>query len=97
MAKESMVTRTITTTAATVLCLDVETGEPCNRTFVIPRIPKKESDILKMASKALAVDEPNVRPVHVVYTDQTSKIYGMTESDFLKYAVEVHRNAPKAE
>lgn len=91
MAKESMITRTITTTTCIVLCLDVENGEPVNRSFVIPRIPKNEKLILKFAEKELAVKEPNVKPVHVVDTVEDSKIYGMTENDFLKYAKEVVR------
>ena len=90
MAKESMITRTITTTTCIILCLDVETGEPCNRSFTMPRIPKKEKDILKFAEKEL-VNEPNVKPVHVVDTVEDSKIYGMTENEFLKYAKEVVR------
>ena len=91
MARESMVTRTITTTTCIILCLDVETGEPCNRSFVIPRIPKKEKDILKFAEKELA-NEPNVKPVHVVDTVNDQKIYGITENEFLKYAREVTRS-----
>ena len=91
MAKESMVTRTITTTNCIILCLDVETGEACNRNFVMPRVPKKEKDILKFAEKELAANEPNVKPVHVVDTINDQKIYGMTESEFLKYAHEVTR------
>ena len=98
MAKESMITRTITTTLATVLCLDVETGEPCSRSFKIPRIPKKENEILKFAAKVLAESEPNVHAVHVVETLIDEKIYGMTESEFLKHAVPVTRpTAKKAE
>lgn len=92
MAKESMVTRTITTTNCIVLCLDVNSGEPCNRSFTIPRTPKKEKDILKFAEKELANTEPDVKPVHVVDTVSSQKIYGMTENDFLKYAKEVTRS-----
>lgn len=83
--RESKITRTIVTTEATVLCLDIDTAEPCNRTFVIPRQPKKDSDIIKFAAVALK-DEPNLRPVHVVDINVKETLYGMSESVFLKYA-----------
>lgn len=92
--RESKITRTITTTTATILCLDVEAGEPMNRTFQLPGEYKKERDIIKAAEKIH--DEPNVKLVHVVDTEVTSKLYGMPESLFLKYAVEVTR-VPRAE
>lgn len=89
MAKESMVTRTIRTTRAQVLCLDIETGEACNRAFTIPRQPKKDKDILKFASTALAATEPNVHPVHVVDLEVSEDLYGMPESTFLTYAQKI--------
>lgn len=92
MAKESMITRTIKTTTADILCLDVDSGEACNRSFVLPRVPKKEKEILAFAAEILAVDEPSVHPVHVVNTEVNEKLYGMPESTFLKYAEEIHRN-----
>lgn len=86
MAKESMITRTIRTTRANVLCLDIETGEPCNRAFTVPRQPKKDKEILKFAEAALAATEPNVHPVHVVDLEVHEDLYGMTESKFLANA-----------
>lgn len=87
--RESKITRTITTTNATILCLDVEAGEPMNRTFQLPGEYKKERDIIKAAEKIN--DEPNVKLVHVVNTEVTQKLYGTTESLFLKYAEEITR------
>lgn len=93
MAKESMITRTIRTTRAIVLCLDIETGEPCNRAFTIPRQPKKDKEVLKFAEAALAASEPNVHPVHVVDLDVCEDLYGMTESKFLANAEKITRTA----
>lgn len=93
--RESKITRTITTTNVTILCLDVEAGEPMNRTFQLPGEYKKERDIIKAAEKIH--DEPNVKLVHVVDTEVTSKLYGMPESLFLKYAEEVTRKTADAE
>lgn len=94
MAKESMITRTIVTTDANILCLDVDSGEPCNRVFTLPRTYAKEKDILRRAEKLLA-DEPNVHPVHVVSTTVKETLYGMPESLFLAHA-EVITKAHKA-
>lgn len=85
MAKPSMVTRTITTTIATILCLDIESGEACNRTVPLAKTYAKEKDIIKAASKAMA-DEPNVHPVHVVDVEIVEKRYGMPESKFIQEA-----------
>ena len=46
MARQPMVTRTIITTKVNVMCLDVEHGEPCNRTITIPRTYKDEKALL---------------------------------------------------
>lgn len=86
MAKESMITRTIVTTDAEILCLDVESGEACNRSITLPRTYKKEKEILKLAEKEIMETEPNVHPVHVVHTNIKETLYGMPESTFLKYA-----------
>ena len=37
MARQPMVTRTIQTTHATVLCLNIPDAEPFNQTVVLPR------------------------------------------------------------
>lgn len=95
MAKESMITRTIKTTLANVLCLDIESGEACNRSFLIPREPKKEKEILKFAEAQLSVSEPAVHPVHVVDVQVMEELYGMTESKFLANAEKISRPAKK--
>lgn len=91
MAKESMITRTIRSTTATVLCLDIDSGEACNRSFTIPRQPKKEKEILQFAAKELAATEPSVHPVHVVETLVSEDLYGMPESKFLANAEKITR------
>lgn len=95
MAKESMITRTIKTTLANVLCLDIESGEACNRSFLIPREPKKEKEILKFAEAQLAASEPAVHAVHVVDCQVKEELYGMTESKFLANAEKISRPAKK--
>ena len=86
MAKPRMITRTISTTVADILCLDIETGEACNRSFTFPGQFKKDSEILKAAAKKLETTEPNVHAVHVVGIAKLETLYGMTEADFLAHA-----------
>ena len=93
MAKESMITRTIKTTAATVLCLDIETGEPCNRTFTLSGERTKEKDVIKEVSALLADYEPSVKAVHLVDTVIVEQLYGMPESTFLEFAKPFERKA----
>ena len=87
MAKPRMITRTISTTVADVLCLDIETGEACNRSFTFPGVFKKDSEILKAAAKNLESTEPNVHAVHVVGVAKLDTLYGMTEADFIANAI----------
>lgn len=84
MAKESKITRTIQTTEATILCLNIETAEPENKTIVLPRTYKNERDIIRAAEKQNT--DSNLRLVHVVDVELHSQLYGMPESLFLKYA-----------
>lgn len=97
MAKPRMITRTITTTNATVLCLDVESGEPENRTFALPGTFKKDSEILKAAAKNLAETDPNVHAVHVVNVTTDEILYGMTEAAFLANAHEIPKKTAVSE
>lgn len=82
--RKPMVTRTIISTKATVLCLNVETAEPCNKEFVLPRTYKDEKKILK-AIEAMNDDE-NLKAVHVVKVETLEELYGMTEEEFIKNA-----------
>ena len=95
MAKESMVTRTIVTTDAEILCLDIESGEACNRSITLPRTYKKDKEILKLAERIITETEPNVHPVHVVHTTIKNTLYGMSEVTFLKYAEILPARQPK--
>lgn len=92
MAKVPMVTRTIKTTTAIILCLDIDSGEPCNRSFTLPRERKNEKEILKAVAPMLK-HEPSIKPVHVVDTVINEQLYGMSEADFLIHAVPITKSA----
>lgn len=96
MARTPMVTRTIQTTKANVLCLNIVEGEPFNKVVTLPRTYKDENAMLKVISKM--VDNDEVKAVHVVdyYVEET--LYGMTEQRFIELAqVMPPRNVAKAD
>lgn len=96
MARTPMVTRTIQTTKANVLCLNIVEGEPFNKVVTLPRTYKDENAMLKVISKM--VDNDEAKAVHVVdyYVEET--LYGMTEQRFIELAqVMPPRNVAKAD
>lgn len=84
MARTPMVTRTIQTTKANVLCLDIVEGEPFNKVVALPRTYKDENAMLKAISKM--VDNDEVKAVHVVDSYVEETLYGMTEQRFIELA-----------
>lgn len=96
MARTPMVTRTIQTTKANVLCLNIVEGEPFNKVVTLPRTYKDENAMLKVISKMIDNDE--VKAVHVVNSYVEETLYGMSEQRFIDLAqVMPPRNAAKAD
>lgn len=89
-----MVTRTIITTKATALCLNLETAEPYNETIILSGTFKSKKDVLKAFSKTY--DEEDVKKaVSIVDYTEEETLYGMTEQDFLQYAKELPKRGEK--
>ena len=84
MARVPMVTRTITTTKVNVMCLDIESGEPCNKITVVPRTYKDDETLLKKVKEVLETD--TLKPVHIVDKEEIETLYGMTEQEFIEHA-----------
>ncbi len=84
MARTPMVTRTIVTTKATIMCLDVEAGEPFNKEVTLPRTYKDEKALLKKVKPLVETD--TIKAVHVVDTEEVETLYGMTEQEFIENA-----------
>lgn len=84
MARIPMVTRTITTTKAEVLCLDIMSAEPFNQTVTLPRTYKDEKTLMKKVAEI--IDCENVKAVHVVAKEEVETLYGMTEQEFITLA-----------
>lgn len=84
MARIPMVTRTIQTTTANVLCLNIKEGEPFNKEVVLPRTYKDEKSMMKVVEQLINTED--VKAVHIVHTDVNETLYGMTEQEFIAAA-----------
>lgn len=84
MARVPMVTRTIQTTRANVMCLDIERGEPFNKEVILPRTYNDEKAMLKQAEKV--INDDTVKAVHIVAFNVEETRYGMTEQQFIEVA-----------
>lgn len=66
------------------MCLDIETGEPCNRSVVVPRTYKEDEKLLKKVKEVL--ETATLKPVHIVDKEEIETLYGMTEQEFIEHA-----------
>lgn len=85
MARKPMVTRTITTTKANVLCMDIQKAEPFNKVVTLPRTYKDDKTLMKKVQEVVETD--TVKVVHVVDKEEVETLYGMTEQEFIQKAV----------
>lgn len=92
--RKPMVTRTITTTKAIVLCVDVQNGESCNEVVTLPRTYKDDAKLLKAVQGA--IDTDTKKAVHVVSSEVVETLYGMSEADFIVGATELDKETRKA-
>lgn len=81
----NMVTRTIKSTRVTALCLDTQTAEPSNATFIVggtfPNDPKGNDRLLKKVKSAHETETFKV--VSIVDKEVQEHLYGMTEDKFI--------------
>lgn len=80
-----MVTRTINTTKAKVLCLNIETSETLTTEVVAPRTYKNDADLMKVV-KPIIEKDAHIKAVHIVETEVIECLYGMTEQEFIENA-----------
>lgn len=85
MARTPMVTRTINTTKAKVLCLNIATSETLTVEVTAPRTYKNDSDLMKVV-KPVIEKQDNIKAVHIVSTEVIECLYGMTEQEFIEKA-----------
>lgn len=93
MRKEKMITRTITITNAEIMAFNLDTNE------VITLIETYIGDLSdKEIEKQFSVDYSNsAKFLKLVDAEKTSKLYGISEKDFLEYAVELNENRKEKE
>lgn len=88
MRKEKMITRTIVTTNAEIMAFNLDTNEviTLNESYIGDLSDK---DI----EKQFVIDYSNsAKFLKLVNAEKTSKLYGITEKDFLQDAVELDEN-----
>lgn len=91
MRKEKMITRTIVTTDAEIMAFNLDTNEVIilNESY-IGDLSDKEIE------KQFSVDYDNsAKFLKLISAEKTSKLYGISEKDFLEYAVELDSETRK--
>lgn len=87
MARVPQVTRTIQTTVANVMCLNVKTGESFTQEVSLSRTFTDNDVLMKLIRGVVDTDE--VKAVHVVSTEIKEIRYGMSEQRFIELADEI--------
>lgn len=94
MARVPMVTRTITTTKAIVMCVDVEVGEPFNKEVTVSRTYKDNDSLLKSVKSIIETER--VKAVHIVDKTEIETLYGMPEQEFIEHATVLPERTAKS-
>lgn len=84
MSRVPMVTRTIVTTKVNVMCLDVQTAEPCNKVVTVSRTCKDDEALMKKVRPL--IESETLKAVYIVDKEEIETLYGMEEQEFIKYA-----------
>lgn len=81
----NLITRTMKSTEATVMAVNIESAEVFNMTFELEGTYKDENATLKAIYKTVEPD-PSVKIIALVNSVVTEQLYAISETDFLKYA-----------
>lgn len=92
--RKPMVTRTIESTKARVLCVNIKDNSTSTIEVILPRTYKTPDKALKVAKEKLNTDVLNA--VHIMDMTVEKQLYGMTEEDFVRYAAPI-KAEPEAE
>ena len=84
MAREKMITRTVTQTTAEVMTIDVTTAEVQIRDYTIGGTYATNEILLKKLQKLFQTD--TFKLVVINSTSVEDLLLGMTEDDFIRYA-----------
>lgn len=89
MARPPRVTRTIKTTVCKVLAMDLSTEQPMELEITLPRAYKPEEGKRLFQAVCQAVDSAERKAVAIQEARTEAALYGMTEAEFLRHAVEL--------
>lgn len=84
MARERMVTRTITSTTYKIMCVDTTTCEVTIEQFITTDEFTEDEKALKYFRKQYETETKKLVKIDSVET--TEQLYGMTEIEFMQYA-----------
>lgn len=90
--REAMITRTIVSTVAKVLCASRETGETFEQEFTLSKTFPSDDAIAKVLSKIV---DDNTVIIKVVEKRESVNLYGMPESVFVENATILKAKEPK--
>lgn len=89
-----MITRTVKTTTAKVMTVNTENGSTTIKDYELPRTYKDAKAVLR------ALEDQNTdteKLVHVVSTTVNERLYGMPETDFIKYGQVIEKPTASTE
>lgn len=84
MARERMVTRTVSETKAQVMGLQISAGAAVTKEVTLAGAYDNAGEVLKAVKKYHETDD--YKPVTVLAYETVEKLYGMTEQEFLSHA-----------
>lgn len=84
MARKPMVTRTMTTTKAKVLCLNLQTHEAFEKEVALPHTFKDGDKLFKAISAV--VNSETEKAVQTLSSEECETLYGMSEQKFIENA-----------
>lgn len=87
MARTRMITRTITETIVTAMCVNVVVGEVNIVSYTISGEFKTNDEILKVLKKRY--EDDTFKVVNIQNVETVEKLYGMPEEDFIRLATEL--------
>lgn len=89
MARQSMVTRTLTRTTVEALCLDITSGLAVSKILELSGVYKSEDLLMKKVKEKLETE--TLKVVHIANTSKSEQLYGMYEEEFMKLAAPLEK------
>lgn len=84
MARIPMITRTVTSTKASVLAVDITTGATCDKEVEVARTYKDNDKLLKVIKDRF--ETATEKMVAIKSSEEVETLYGMSEQKFMELA-----------